>query len=236
VEVGNASNIVAALPDNAPVLVVMDYEPALAGELEASAGPLLDQMSVLHKPNFTFVSTSPNGVALVERLLTDTKADQLGMQYSNAGYLPGGSAGVRGFTENPKTVLPSINVNQLSDFAAVIIISDHAESSQVWIEQLTLAKQNDPALSIRPLLVVASAQAGPMLEPYVESQQVAGMINGISNAARYEFANNSRPGIVRSYWDAFGAGLFIAILAIVLGSIWSLIMNLRARRTEAEQG
>ena len=62
------------------------------------------------------------------------------------------------------------------------------------------------------------------------------MVNGLSDAARYEFVNNSRPGIARSYWDAFGVGLFMAVLAIVLGSLWSLFTGIRARRAEAEQG
>jgi hypothetical protein len=152
------------------------------------------------------------------------------------GYLPGGAAGVRGFTDQPKTVLPSVKVNLFSDFASVIIITDHAESGLVWIEQLELIKQTNPALANQSLLVLASAQAGPLLQPYVLSNQVNGMISGLSDAARYEFVNNSRPGIARSYWDAFGVGLFMAILAIVLGSLWSLFTGIRARRAEAELG
>jgi hypothetical protein len=235
-EVSNAVNVITALPEGAPVLVVMDYEPSLAGELEAAAGPLLDQLAALRKPNFTFVSTSPNGSALAERLLRNTGIDQLGLPYSNVGYLSGGLAGVRGFTENPKSVLPTVPVNRFADYAAVIIITDQAESSQVWIEQITLAKQTDPIVASHPLLVAASAQAGPLLQPYVISKQVAGMVSGISNAARYESANNGKPGMIRSYWDAFGVGLYIAILSMILGSIWSLITGIRARRAPAEQG
>jgi hypothetical protein len=161
---------------------------------------------------------------------------QAGDQYFNLGYLPGGSAGVRGFTEQPNVMLPSATVTQFSDYAAVIVITDHAESGLVWIEQLELMKQTNPALANQPLLILASAQAGPLLQPYVSSKQVAGMINGLSDAARYEFVNNSRPGIARSYWDAFGVGLFMAVLAIVLGSLWSVFTGIRARRAEAEQG
>jgi hypothetical protein len=245
IPVGNASNVVATMPDEAPVLVVVDYEPSLSGEMEAVAGPLLDQMTVLRRPTYSFVSTSPNGSALAERLMTNTKINkpvpdglgyQAGSQYFNLGYLPGGSAGVRGFTENPKVMLPSVKVNQFSDYAVVIVITDHAESGLVWIEQLELMKQTNPALASQPLLMVASAQASPLLQPYVLSKQVAGMIGGLADAARYEFVNNSRPGIARSYWDAFGAGLFMAILAIVFGSLWSLFTGIRARRAEAEQG
>jgi len=245
VAVSDASNVVATMPDEAPVLIVIDYEPALSGEMEAVAGPLLDQMTVLRHPTYSFVSTSPNGSALVERLMTNTKINQpapdglgyqTGDQYFNLGYLPGGSAGVRGFTEQPKVILPSATITQFSDYAAVIVITDHAESGLVWIEQLELMKQTNPTLANQPLLILASAQAGPLLQPYVSSKQVAGMVYGLSDAARYEFVNNSRPGIVRSYWDAFGVGLFMAILAIVLGSLWSLFTGIRARRAEAEQG
>ncbi|HEX5637506.1 MAG TPA: hypothetical protein VFY78_10500, partial [Gammaproteobacteria bacterium] len=243
--VSDASNVVATMPDGAPVLVVIDYEPALSGEMEAVAGPLLDQMTVLRRPTYSFISTSPNGSALVERLLTNTKINQpapdglgyqAGNQYFNLGYLPGGSAGVRGFTEQPKVMLPSATITQFSDYAAVIVITDHAESGLVWIEQLELMKQTNPAFADQPLLILASAQAGPLLQPYVLSKQVAGMVYGLSDAARYEFVNNSRPGIARSYWDAFGVGLFMAVLAIVLGSLWSLFTGIRARRAEAEQG
>ena len=245
VEVSNISNAIVSVPEGAPVLVVMDYEPSLAGEMEAASGPLLDQLVVLRKPIFTFVATSPNGTGLVDRLLTNTKINQpspdgLGYQaesqYFNAGYLPAGLAGVRGFTEAPQSVLPSVRVNLFSEFAAVILITDQAESGQVWIEQVTMAKESDPTLANQQFLVVASAQAGPMLRPYTSSKQVAGMISGIPDAARYEFVNNSRPGIVRSYWDAFGVGLFLAVISIVLGSLWSLFTGIRARRAEAEPG
>jgi hypothetical protein len=132
--------------------------------------------------------------------------------------------------------LPSARVNLFSEFAAVILITDQAESGQMWIEQVTLAKQSDPALANQQFLVVASAQAGPMLRPYVLSKQVAGMISGLPDAARLEYVNNSRPGIVRSYWDAFGVGLALAILSIVIGSLWSLFAGIRMRRVETELG
>ncbi|HEU0291156.1 MAG TPA: hypothetical protein VFR47_00370, partial [Anaerolineales bacterium] len=248
-EVSNISNVVLSLPSGVPVLVVMDYEPSLAGEMEAASGPLLDHLVVSRKPIFTFVATSPNGTGLVDRLLTNTRISrpaaegaegglgyQAGTDYFNAGYIPAGLAGVRGFTEAPQTVLPSVSVSRFSEFVAVILITDQAEAGQMWIEQLTLAKRSDPLLAGQQLLVVASGQAGPMLRPYTSSQQVAGMISGMADAARYEYVNNSRPGIVRSYWDAFGAGLFLAIVSIVLGSLWSLFARGRARRAEAEPG
>jgi len=75
-----------------------------------------------------------------------------------------------------------------------------------------------------------------LLQPYVSSGQITGMVSGLSDAARYEFVNNSRPGIARNYWDAFGIGLIISIALMIVGGLWSLFTGIRERRTEAKQG
>jgi hypothetical protein len=84
--------------------------------------------------------------------------------------------------------------------------------------------------------MVASAQAGPLLQPYVSSGQVTGMISGLATGVRYEAVNNSRLGISRSYWDAFGIGLMLSVALMIGGSLWSLYTGMRARRANAEQG
>jgi hypothetical protein len=235
-EVGGLSNAVIGIPANAKALVVIDYEPSLAGEMEAISGPLLDQITLLSQPDLSFISTSPNGAALVERLIANTKMNELGMQYRNLGYLPGGSAGVLGFMTAPTQIIPSAGVQFFSEYSALVVLTDHAESGRVWVEQLQNRRQADPSLNNKPVLMVASAQAGPLLQPYVSSGQVTGMISGLSDAARYEFVNNGRPGIARSYWDAFGVGVMMSVALIVIGSLWSLFTGLRARRASAEQG
>jgi hypothetical protein len=239
----NVSNTVMSIPAGANLLVIVDYDPSLAGEMEAIAGPLLDQMVLLGHPTLSFLSTSPNGSALAERLLTNTKintpdgfAYQAGTQYFNLGYLPGGAAGVLGFVERPAVIIPASGVESFSEYDALIVMTDHAESGRVWVEQLQTMKQIDPALTNQPLLMVASAQAGPLLQPYVASGQVNGMISGLSEAARYELVNNSRPGLARSYWDTFGIGLALAVVLIVAGSLWSVFAGMRARRAETQSG
>ena len=236
VEVGGLSNAVVGIPANARVLVVIDYEPSLAAEMEAVSGPLLDQIVLLSQPNLSFISTSPNGPALAERLMANTGISQAGLPYLNLGYLPGGSAGVLGFMEAPGQIVPQADVALFSEYAALVVLTDHAESGRVWIEQLQSRRQADPALTNQPLLMAASAQAGPLLQPYVSSRQVTGMISGLSDAARYEFVNNSRPGLARSYWDTFGIGLMMSVALIIIGSLWSVFTGMRARRANAEQG
>jgi hypothetical protein len=233
-----------SLPANGSVLVVIDYEPALAGEMEAIGAPLLEQMVSSSQPNLTFLSTSPNGPALVERLLTrarintpDGSGYQAGAQYTNLGFLPGGPAGVLGFVERPAEIVPGLGITSFSQYAAVVLLSDHAESGRVWVEQLHAQRENgvNPALASQPLLVVASAQAGPLLEPYVSAGQITSMITGLADAARYQAANGGN-GTARLYWDTFGIGLALAIVTIVLGSLWSLFTRGRTRRADAEPG
>ena len=233
--VSAVSNAVISIPANSKVLVVIDYEPSLAGEMEAVGGPLLDQIVLLSQPILSFVSTSPNGAALAERLLVNTRINQAGLPYLNLGYLPGGAAGVLGFMEAPGQIIPLSGVGSFSEYSALVVLTDHAQSGRVWVEQLQNRKAVDPVLTNQPLLMVASAQAGPLLQPYVDSRQINGMISGLVDAARYELLNNSRPGIARSYWDAFGIGLMMSVALIVIGSLWSLFTGMRSR-ANAEQG
>ena len=234
--VSGVANAVLSIPANSKLLVVIDYEPSLAGEMEAVGGPLLDQIVLLSQPNLSFVSTSPNGAALAERLLVNTRINEAGLPYLNLGYLPGGSAGVLGFMEAPSQIIPLAGIGSFSEYSALVVLTDHAESGRVWVEQLQNRKTSDPALTNQPLLMIASAQAGPLLQPYVSSRQITGMISGLADAARYEFVNNNRPGIARSYWDTFGIGLMTSVALIVIGSLWSLFTGMRGRRANPEQG
>ena len=235
-EINVLSNAVIGIPANSKILVVIDYEPSLAGEMEAVGGPLLNQIVRLSQPNLSFVSTSPDGTALVERLMGNRSIIESATPYLNLGYLPGGSVAVQGFMQDPSQIIPSAGVGSFSDYSALVVLTDHAESGRVWVEQLQSRRQADLSLSSKPLLVAASAQAGPLLQPYVSSGQVTGMISGLADAARYEFVNNSRPGMARSYWDMFGVGLMMTVALIIVGSLWSFFSGLRLRRANAEQG
>jgi hypothetical protein len=241
-EAMDVTNAVMNIADNAPVLVIMDYQPGLAGEMEAVSGPLLDQLVRLHHPYLSFIATSPGGNVLVERLLANTTINQsggagyvAGQNYTNLGYLPGGESGVLAFLQSPQAAVPSSPVLNFSEYAAILLLTDHAESARAWVEQLSIMKQVDPTLANQPLLAVASAQTGPMLQPYFASRQINGMISGLPNAARYETLNDNRPGMARTYWDAFSVGMLMAVFLIVLGSLWSVYSGRRASRMKAAE-
>jgi hypothetical protein len=243
IETIRAIQVVENIPAGDPVLMIFDYEPATMGEMEATAASLVDHLLLLKHPKLAIVSTSPTGSALAERFMSTTvaaRAYQRGLQYVDLGYLPGGLAGVYFFAQDPPAAIPFgadssrvwdsdplRQVSRLSDFAAIIVLTDGLEAGRVWIEQTIAARGSSP------LLVISSAQSGPMFLPYVDSAQVAGLVAGINGAAGAEQANGGLPGFVRRYWDAYSLGLYAAVLLIVLAGSWYFWLGLQERRAEA---
>ena len=232
--------VVNALPENAPVLLVFDYDAGLSGELEATAAPLVDHL-MLRGARLVIVATKPNGTLLAERFLARTQSQhhyQAGVHYINLGYLPGGSAGIAGFAQNPDGAMPSVwqgqsvwqmpvlqGVKRLSDFEAVAVLSDNAEGAQAWVEQTV------SWLEGKPLLLAVSAQVEPVLRPYVDAGQVKGLVGGLAGGSAYETVNG-RPGLAYHYRDSLSMGLFVSVIALALGAGWSLLSAWRSRREQ----
>ena len=231
------STIMDALPNDAPVLLVFDYEPALAGELESASASFVDRLTVLRNPRYTVLSTSPTGAALAERFLSNSDLIQH-ERILNLGYLPGESTGILAFAMNPRAVKPfntvgqsawtssvSQDVNAFSDYALVVLFTDRAESARAWVEQ-TSAHRNG-----RSLVVVSSAQAAPMIQPYLISGQVNALLSGLHGGAAFEGATG-QAGSARRYWDAYNLSILVVVMMIFFGGMWNLVLGLRARRQE----
>ncbi|MFA5874078.1 MAG: hypothetical protein WC832_08930 [Anaerolineales bacterium] len=249
-EMVKAFTLIGSLPSNAPVLVVFDYDPALSGELEAAAAPLMDHL-LLQGPRLALISTSPTGPALAERLLHDTSASplvaghnyQAGQQYVNLGYLAGGSSGVLYFAISPAKAAPFTldgqqawqlpplqGIQKLSDFAAIIVLTDNADSGRVWIEQAGSTIGNTP------ILMVISAQAEPMILPYYDSGQIKGLVTGLAGGEAYgqTFVRpDAQTGLAQRYWNSFSAGTLVAEILILVGALWSAVTGWRARRDKS---
>jgi hypothetical protein len=234
------SNLIGALPANAPVLMAFDYEPSLSGELEAVAAPLVDQLET-KGARLAIMSTSATGPALAEHFfqnasLVNSHQYKSGEQYVNLGYLAGGSAGIAYFAASPSVAMPVTmdggtawtttplqGVAQLSDFAVVIILTDNADTGRNWIEQSSLY------LGQTPMVMVISTQAEPMIRPYFDSGQLKGLVSGLVDAKTYEQSYN-RPGLADHYWDSFSLASLVAEIMIAIGAIWSAFAAWRARR------
>ncbi len=252
-EIIDALQVAQSIPEGAPVLVAFDYEPARVGEMEAAAAPMFDQMLLLRHPHLTFISTSATGAILTERFISGPLAGhsyQSGVEYLNLGYLPGGAMGIRAFAQNPSvtapyafaqsstlfnisltpawTLTPLEGVTSLSQFAAFIIVTDNADSARAWIEQTTSTR------GAIPVVVISSAQAAPMIQPYYASGQISGLVSGLYGGAVFEQNNAGRPGTARAYWDAYSLGMLLAMALILLGGLWNLALGLRDRAAARE--
>jgi hypothetical protein len=237
-----AVQAVEAVAADAPVLVVFDYQPSTIGEMEATAASLLDHLLLLKHPHLILLSTSPTGAALAERFVSTTlvgRAYVRGQQYVDLGYLPGGLTGVYNFAQNPVAAVPLgadsqpvwqsailTPVTRFSDFAAIIVLTDNADAGRTWIEQTASSR------GASSMVIVSSAQAGPMLLPYVDSGQVNGLVSGMNGAAGAEQANGGLPGYVRRYWDAYSLGLYLAVMLIVAGGLWNFWLGMQDRHAQ----
>ena len=97
-------DLVAGLPADRAVLLVFDYEPANAGELEVVVGPLLEDLMSKGYALAT-VSTRPTGPPLAERLVRQRGAAydyQNGEDYVHLGYLSGGVPAIQLFAADPR--------------------------------------------------------------------------------------------------------------------------------------
>ncbi len=226
------------LPNGAPILMIFDYDPALAGEIESAAVPLLDRLLASRRPRVSVLSTSPTGAALADKLFARDELQRHGYQpdseYLNLGYLPGGSAGILYFAEYPnKAISPddwhlpaAQGVTRLGDFAAILLFTDQSETARAWIEQTSLQRAD------RPMIVIASAQAAPMILPYAQSGQIAGLASGLRGGA--VFTSSAADSPARKYWDAYQFAALFAAAMIALGGLWNFFAGLRARRQGME--
>ncbi len=247
-------NLVAAAPANRPALVVFDFEPGNAGEMQAVAEPMLDQM-MQQGISIATLSTRTAGSMMADQMLRTIGANYAytnGQGYVNLGYLAGGSTGIQLFAQNPQGVpisgfsLPSApdgtqlsspwqvpmvaGVDELADFGIVAVISASGETARSWIEQTS------SWLGATPLVMVITTGADPIVRPYYEAQnpQVDGMLSGLPTALVYSM-HVGRPGAAFSLWNAYGLMLWAAIVILALGSIPGFVAWLEKRRKTREE-
>jgi hypothetical protein len=248
------NQVINQLPGEARVLISFDYEPALSGEMDATASAVVDHL-MLRGAYLTLVSTSPTGPIVAERFLAVTQSDHnyaSGQQYVNLGYIPGGAAGLLSFAESPQRILPYSlegtsawegqnrqalpplqGIERLSDFSLIMVITANPTVARTWVEQVQPFLAGDA--SPTPLVMVLSAQAGPLVQPYYQAnpRQIQGLVTGLRDGAAY--ANlTGRSGLPRKYWDAFSVGLLVAGVLITIGGMASIALVVLTRLRKSE--
>jgi hypothetical protein len=230
--------IVEGLPSDRPILLVIDYDPSSAPEMERMGEALLDH-AILRGLQLVTVSTRPSGPALAEHLLAGLGVPGrliYGERYYDLGYLAGGESGVQLFASSPRDAVlrgfrtsgayrgespwstPILrDVDSLSDFAAIAVLTSGTESARNWVEQTR------SRLGTRPLVMVLSMGISPIVRPYYEARepQVDALLSGLPAAVSYEQVLGGS-GAASNLWDAYGGGLWVAIGALSVGVAYGL--------------
>lgn len=233
------NSLINNLPDGAPVLLAFDYETGLSGEMNVTAAPVIDQL-LAKQARLVIVSTIPAGPVLGQQLIAAAAQKQPGYSLAdktvNLGYLAGGATSLQEYALNPKQAaayaLDStitgvkawdsqalLGVNSLQDFACIIVLTDNSETGRAWVEQVQTLLPNTP------MLMVTSAQAAPVIQPYYESLQVKGMVAGLAGGMTYEQLRQAS-GAAHAYWGAFQVGLLTAMFFILIGILFQGILAL----------
>jgi len=227
-------DLISAQTSDKPVLIAADFDGSLYGEMKWSSEAILKQLIAQDVP-IAYLSTTQVGATLLQQALGDLASETPDYVTTdrtvNLGYLAGGTVGLQALAENPQATMPLStalkpawentpleSIEKISDFGALIVITENADTARYWIEQVK------PSLGETPLLVVISAQSAPMLQPYFDSGQVNGYIAGQSDGAAYEKLSGSE-GSASTHFSTLQVSLLVVAILVLVGGLISLIVR-----------
>jgi hypothetical protein len=234
------NNQIEDIPNNAPVLLAVEYDPAYSGEMRM-VGEGVMQRLLSKGARLAIISTMPTGPVLAEDMLASASGGTIPAErVVNLGYLAGGVISLQEFALQPQQAVrygmdwmrtgqqawghPALDrVQQVEDFALVLVMTDSGDTGRLWVEQV------QPFLGDTSLLMITTAQAAPIMQPYVASGQMDGMMSGVSGAMAYGRLTQNLTS-VESSWNAYRAGLLVAVALIILGIVIQAILSLISRR------
>jgi hypothetical protein len=202
-----------------PVLLVFDYTPGLAGELDPQAALLLQQLASNGSPVVT-VSQYTAG----ERLAALQSAVSHPDNHIHIGYLPGEAVGVRqlgyclaagplceGLVTRPLTAAER---ESLAAVSLVIILTGERDNLVNWIEQLAVYDQLTLAAGVTQSL-------RPIAAPYVASGQLEGLLSGMPDTAAYQTSllGQAPDNGLTQQQNAQAAAQLVAALLLLTGLI-----------------
>lgn len=209
--VGMLWNQLEQLQAGDTVLVVTEYGPAYADEMNAMAEALLEHLQD-REVDLKLVSTLPEGTGLSHAAVMAVYGnDDAVLQRT---YLVNQLPGVASYLQSPDA----------QEAEHVVILASRPARVRWWIEQNAALQGADGAAPL-PVSVAASASVGPMIAPYLEGTAVEGWLIGLPQTLAYRevrgFDNASYGGIpdvlMVTHWIVAAFLLFGLLYHLALG-------------------
>lgn len=198
-----------------PVLVAFEYSPSMAAELTPQAKMLLEELQSNNSPIIT-VSQSAMGAAIAQEITTDYAALAMPL-------VPGEAAGLRQLIAcfSPAAGCPiflgqSLDahlVSQLQQVGLVVVLTSEQTSLQDWIEQVQV-NSNVPVVAGLP------QSLGPLAAPYIVSEQLQGVIEGLPETAVYRAVYLSPNDTVLDQFNAQQLTQLVIIVLLLIGGLY----------------
>ncbi|MFN2223524.1 MAG: hypothetical protein ACK2UH_13285 [Candidatus Promineifilaceae bacterium] len=210
-----AHNAIAA-NSGRTALVAFEYTPSMAGELDAIAGALLADLAA-NDVAVLAVSQVAAGVPMAERAMAATEA----LDGVTIGYVPGEASGLRALSAcleggcdavAGRPLRPETRA-ALADVNLIVILAGDRDGLVNWLEQV--GSQSNIGI------VGGVTQAlAPLARPYLESQQLAGLVEGLAVSVSYSQANGLAATPTTEQLASLTLAQWLVIGALLVGAIY----------------
>ena len=218
------------------VLLSFEYSPSTKPEIHPMAIALLKHMYAKNIKVYGF-ALWPDGNFMSTEAFSEVSDDYekvYGLDYVNLGYKPGSEAVVKGIASDIRTLytidlhgtpindIPMMeNVINIKDFDFVFSLSAGFPGSKEWVQYATDPEQIPISTGC------TSIQVTDIL-PYVENEQIRGILAGMPGAAEYEslvetelkkMNISAKPGTASGMMAAQSIAHVVIVLFIIFGNI-----------------
>jgi hypothetical protein len=234
--VRSAFETVDKLPEDAVVMISIDYDPSSAPEVQPM---LIGLLRHAFKKNLHVIVTGQLalGLPLAEIALNQVGPEMgktYGKDYVNIGYRPGGSAMMIGIgreirdyfrTDYKGVPLDSFafmrSVHNYRDIGLLVSLA-HGAVAEQWI-QFVGGRFN------QTIIVGCTGVNAPSLYQYLHSGQIKGIIGGLQGASEYE-ALIGKPGSATLGMPAQSAAHGLIILLLIIGNLGYIISRRKKKQ------
>ena len=229
------------------MLLSFEYSPSTKPEIHPMAIAILKHLYAKNIQVYGF-ALWPDGNFMSTEAFSEVSDDydkKYGVDYVNLGYKPGGEAVIKGIASDIRTLYPadlkgtSINdipmmkdVVNIEDFDFVFSLSAGYPGSKEWVQYACDPKNI-------PLSTGCTSIQVTDIMPYVENDQIRGILAGMPGAAEYESLVEAelqkmeiavKPGEASGMMAAQSIAHVVIVLFIIFGNISYFITRKKNRK------